>query len=213
MASDDPTFVLPSAVTHPPSTTLPPIIVRAAVATANDPFHISQQIALKLLLNAHSTAVMTRLGKVIGNTMTNVSPSNLKLIGRATNLIHSHVQSVLRHASFAAHCSAAHAAPAFTSISYAAVNAVLFEAIHFLRAHHNAGAGASAAHSSGQTAEVAVSIIAVLEAARTHQPLRWEHALQLLHTTGLRLYLKQLTSSPASTAASAAAAAAAAVKK
>ena len=48
-----------------------------------------------MLLNAHSTAVMARLGRVIGNTMTNVSPSNLKLIGRATFLIQSHVNDVL----------------------------------------------------------------------------------------------------------------------
>jgi N-acetylmuramic acid 6-phosphate (MurNAc-6-P) etherase len=40
-----------------------------------------------MLLNAHSTAVMAGLGRLVGNTMTNVSPSNLKLIGRATNLI------------------------------------------------------------------------------------------------------------------------------
>jgi len=53
-------------------------------------------MALKMALNAHSTAVMAKLGRVIGNTMTNVSPSNLKLIGRATYLIQSHVNDSLK---------------------------------------------------------------------------------------------------------------------
>ena len=44
-----------------------------------------------MLLNTHSTAVFSKLGKVVGNTMTNVSPSNLKLIGRASYLIYTHV--------------------------------------------------------------------------------------------------------------------------
>ena len=48
-----------------------------------------------MLLNAHSTAVMAGLGRLVGNTMTNVSPSNLKLIGRATNLIRMHVNQAL----------------------------------------------------------------------------------------------------------------------
>jgi len=39
---------------------------------------------------------MAKLGRVIGNTMTNVSPSNLKLIGRATYLIQSHVNDSLK---------------------------------------------------------------------------------------------------------------------
>jgi len=38
---------------------------------------------LKLLLNAHSTALMARLGRCRGNLMTYVRPSNLKLIDRA----------------------------------------------------------------------------------------------------------------------------------
>ncbi len=61
--------------------------VALRLSDENDPFGVNQQVGLKMLLNAHSTAVMARLGKVIGNTMTSVSPSNLKLIGRATYLI------------------------------------------------------------------------------------------------------------------------------
>ena len=71
------------------------VVVPVSVKAEGDPFGIRQQMAAKMLLNAHSTAVMAKLGKVVGNTMTNVSPSNLKLIGRATFLIQSHVNDVL----------------------------------------------------------------------------------------------------------------------
>jgi N-acetylmuramic acid 6-phosphate etherase len=44
---------------------------------------LSFHLFLKLLLNAHSTAVMARLGRCRGNLMTYVRASNLKLIDRA----------------------------------------------------------------------------------------------------------------------------------
>jgi len=43
--------------------------------------------ALKMALNALSTCTMVRLGRVMGNTMIYVVPSNLKLIDRATRYI------------------------------------------------------------------------------------------------------------------------------
>ena len=58
-------------------------------------FQVRQHMAVKVLLNAHSTCIMGRLGRLVGNTMTNVSPSNLKLIGRATYLILLHVNAAL----------------------------------------------------------------------------------------------------------------------
>lgn len=60
----------------------------------NDPLSIRSQLLTKLSLNAHSTAVMAKLGKVLGNFMVNVSPSNLKLIGRATHLILAQVNAL-----------------------------------------------------------------------------------------------------------------------
>jgi N-acetylmuramic acid 6-phosphate etherase len=44
---------------------------------------LAAHLFLKLLLNAHSTAVMARLGRCRGNLMTYVRASNLKLIDRA----------------------------------------------------------------------------------------------------------------------------------
>ena len=72
-----------------------PRVVPVRIGAANDPFALKAQVGIKMLLNAHSTAIMAKLGKVVGNTMTNVSPSNLKLIGRATFLIQSHVNDAL----------------------------------------------------------------------------------------------------------------------
>jgi hypothetical protein len=45
------------------------------------------RVGVKLLLNALSTCAMVRLGRVMGNTMIWVVPSNLKLIDRATRYI------------------------------------------------------------------------------------------------------------------------------
>jgi N-acetylmuramic acid 6-phosphate (MurNAc-6-P) etherase len=44
-------------------------------------------VGLKMLLNAHSTSVMVRLGRVMKNTMIWVVPSNLKLIDRTIRYI------------------------------------------------------------------------------------------------------------------------------
>jgi len=55
--------------------------------TIGDPLNIRHSICLKMIMNAHSTAVMAKIGRVVGNTMTNVRAGNLKLIGRATYLI------------------------------------------------------------------------------------------------------------------------------
>jgi N-acetylmuramic acid 6-phosphate etherase len=48
---------------------------------------LERQILLKLLLNAHSTLVMGRLGRYEGNLMTYVKPSNNKLIDRAIRYV------------------------------------------------------------------------------------------------------------------------------
>src|SRR5208282_942775 len=45
------------------------------------------RVAVKLVMNALSTCMMVRLGRVMGNTMVWVVPSNLKLIDRATRYI------------------------------------------------------------------------------------------------------------------------------
>jgi hypothetical protein len=48
---------------------------------------VTMRVAVKMLLNALSTCVMVRLGRVQGNCMTAVVPSNLKLIDRSTRYV------------------------------------------------------------------------------------------------------------------------------
>lgn len=54
---------------------------------------LGEHVGLKLLLNCHSTLVMGRLGKIHGNVMTWVRPSNYKLVDRATR----YAQEILKH--------------------------------------------------------------------------------------------------------------------
>ena len=67
------------------------------------------RVAVKLVMNALSTCTMVRLGRVMGNTMVWVVPSNLKLIDRATRYI-----------------------VRLTGLSYEAANGLLFEVIEYV---------------------------------------------------------------------------------
>lgn len=112
----------------------------------------------------HSTGVMTKLGRVVGNTMTNVNPGNLKLIGRATFLIWSHVNDHL---------------PETARISYDEANAILFDAMAYARKNQKVG----------QNSEVGLSIIRLLESFKQETGISWERAEELLQQNGLEKYL------------------------
>ncbi len=155
----------------------PMVFVPVHVPAAGDPFGTRQQIAAKMILNAHSTAVMAKLGKVVGNTMTNVSPSNLKLVGRATYLIQSHVNDILGQPAWVK------ARGARAPVSYGEANAVLYDAIEYLRDKQAEG---------GQTAEVAFSIIRILESLKRKRGVGPDEALALVRTVGLGPYLASL---------------------
>jgi N-acetylmuramic acid 6-phosphate etherase len=71
---------------------------QAALPAVEEQFHFScdlpvsplrlwEHLAIKLILNTVSTATMVRMGRVVGNAMVWVSPSNKKLIDRGTRLI------------------------------------------------------------------------------------------------------------------------------
>ena len=143
----------------------------------NDPLGLDRTLALKMLLNAHSTAVMARLGRTVGNTMTAVQPGNLKLIGRATYLIQSHVNAVLDGKRWRAQHGAT------DLLGYAEANAVLYEAID-QRARLPEAA---------QLPEVELAIVAVLERLDSGRPLDWAGAAQLLRAKGLNGYLRERT--------------------
>ena len=74
------------------------------------------RVAVKMVLNAISTCVMVRLGRVMGNTMIYVVPSNLKLIDRATRYI-----------------------VRLTGLSYERANGCLFEALEHVEPRMHSG--------------------------------------------------------------------------
>jgi N-acetylmuramic acid 6-phosphate etherase len=67
------------------------------------------RLGVKMVLNALSTCTMVRLGRVMGNYMIWVVPSNLKLIDRATRYIEK-----------------------LTGLNYRDANHLLFEVIEFV---------------------------------------------------------------------------------
>lgn len=150
------------------------VIISLPLPDPYDPLDVSQHILLKILLNGHSTGVMARLGRVVGNTMTNVNPSNLKLIGRATNLILSHVNDVLSQEEWIQQYGK------IESLEYWEVNAILFDAMNFV-----------AEKGGGQTSEVELSILRILEALKNKRDINWEKTLYLLEDVGLETYLER----------------------
>ena len=140
-----------------------------------DALELNRIIALKMLLNAHSTGVMAKLGRVVGNTMTAVQPGNLKLIGRATYLIQSHVNTVL--ASEAWQKNNAKHGP----LGYADVNAVLFDSIQARRDDP----------SLASSPEVELSIVRILESLRLGHAISWQDAAAQLRGKKLDVYLAQ----------------------
>jgi len=62
------------------------------------PLRLWEHLAIKLILNTLSTATMVRMGRVIGNAMVWVSPSNKKLIDRGCRLIAQQTGCSYEHA-------------------------------------------------------------------------------------------------------------------
>ncbi|MCX7973886.1 MAG: hypothetical protein N3B16_05230 [Candidatus Aminicenantes bacterium] len=138
---------------------------------SQDPLGLRQQLSLKMLLNAHSTAVMARLGRVVGNTMTTVNPSNLKLIGRATHLILSLVNDTLNSAEWTQKYGPT--AP----LTYAEANALLFDCLENQECRQS------------DRSEVELSIVRALESLRLKKFISWGKAIQLVEDQGLETYL------------------------
>jgi len=149
------------------------VVIHFGLSHAGDPLSINRQTLLKMLLNGHSTAVMARLGRIVGNTMTHVNPSNLKLIGRATYLIKSHVNDIISTEEWSQKYGES------DLITYTEANAVLFEAMELV------------AEQGGQISEVELSIIRMLEALKNKQFISWDEAVLVQKDIGLESYLEQ----------------------
>lgn len=150
------------------------VLVPIRLPESPDPLNLNRQIAVKILLNAHSTAVMAKLGRIVGNTMTNVVPSNLKLIGRATQLIMSHVNYILLQQEWLS-CYGTR-----QPVTYGESNAVLFDIMDYF------------ADREMQVSEVDMAIIRILEALKNNQYIKQEQSLILAQDPGLENYLKKL---------------------
>ncbi len=150
----------------------PDLFLPIVIPPCPDPMGLRRQIMLKMVLNAHSSAVMSRLGRMVGNTMTNVSPSNLKLIGRATYLIQSHVNDALARNPGLFHLEERQA------VRFEEANAVLMDSIRYV-----------AECQAAQTAEVALSIIRILESLRRQEPVGWDECSRILGSRGLEAFL------------------------
>ncbi|MFT3763651.1 MAG: hypothetical protein QM761_13805 [Pseudoxanthomonas sp.] len=144
-----------------------------ALPFAHDPLQVNQTLGLKMLLNAHSTGIMAKLGRVVGNTMTAVQPSNLKLYGRATFLLQSQVNGVLASGKWQS------ANGSRKPLDYVQANAVLFDAIDWRRAQ---GERVTAP-------EVELAIVRVLESLRGKRGISWDDANALLQRQKLDAYL------------------------
>jgi N-acetylmuramic acid 6-phosphate (MurNAc-6-P) etherase len=149
------------------------VVIPIVLEKSYDPLNVIRHTLLKILLNAHSTAVMARMGRVVGNTMTNVNPSNLKLIGRATYLIMSHVNDAVSQDEWAQKYGRTDA------ITYEQANAVLYDAMDFVSKR------------AGQTSEVELAIIRILEVLRNDVSLGWEEVLSISETVGFEEYLEK----------------------
>ena len=85
------------------------VVVLAPVPSTDFLLDGVTRVGLKMMLNALSTCTMVRLGRVIGNYMVWVVPSNLKLIDRSTRYIQR-----------------------LTGLDYQAANRLLFEVIEYV---------------------------------------------------------------------------------
>lgn len=144
-----------------------------------DPLAINRLIALKIILDAHSAAVMARTGRVVGNTVPVVDTTDLKSIDRATALVLSHVNEILKKPDWVKRHGIQ------KPISYGESNAVLFDAIRFMEGNGK---------NPEQESLVALSIIRILESLRLNRAFSLEEAMTILREKNLQRYLRNVAS-------------------
>ncbi len=121
---------------------------------------------------------MTRMGRVVGNTMSNVRAGNLKLIGRATYLIKMHVDDVVKRGWKKLGLSDLDPTSGF-SLRYDEANAVLFDTLDYLTSFEE----------RTQESPVPISIIRVIESLRHNKFVDVSEADMVYAEWGLEKYL------------------------
>lgn len=153
------------------------VILPVRIDGHNDPLGVNRQVALKVLLNSHSSAVMAGLGKITGNYLTHISPANFKLLGRATHVLQSLVNDTLNSPKWVERYGIN------SPITFGEANAVLFSSRQYLLDKKPL---------PQQTTEVSLSVIRVLESLRSKKGLNEEEALAISEKKGLNLYLIEI---------------------
>lgn len=126
-----------------------------------DPIGLNKRIFLKMLLNIQSTSTMAKLGYVVGNIMTNLKPANLKLIGRATNIIKNITNYKLKN----------------NIITHSDANSILFNAINYKKLNQT------------NHSEIALSIIKLIESKINKKCITFKKVEQILNNKSLEEYL------------------------
>jgi N-acetylmuramic acid 6-phosphate etherase len=153
------------------------VILPVRIDGHNDPLGVNRQVALKVILNSHSSAVMAGLGKITGNYLTHVSPANFKLLGRATHVLQSLVNDTLNNPKWVERYGIN------KTITFGEANAVLFSSRQYLL---------NKKPLPQQTAEVSLAVIQILESLRSKKGLNQEEALAISEKKGLNRYLIEL---------------------
>jgi len=154
------------------------VLIVLRMDSKNDPLAINQLMALKIILNAHSSALMARSGRIIGNTLTACDPSDLRSIDRATAMLLSHVNEVLKKPGWVKRHGI------LNLISYGEANAVLFDTIRFMKKN---------SEEFDRSVDVALCIIRILESLRQNKAISPEKALTIVRNRGLQQYLNDVT--------------------
>jgi N-acetylmuramic acid 6-phosphate etherase len=154
------------------------VLIALPIESRNDPMAINQLMALKIILNAHSSAVLARSGRIIGNDLTAFDPSDPRSIDRATAMLLSHVNDVLKRPGWVKRRGI------LKLITYGEANAVLFDTIRFMKKNKD---------EFDQLVDVAPCIIRILESLRLKKALPPEEALTIFRNRGLQQYLNDVT--------------------
>jgi N-acetylmuramic acid 6-phosphate (MurNAc-6-P) etherase len=154
------------------------VLIILPVDSKNDPLSINKLIALKIILNAHSSAILARSNRIIGNTKTVIDPNDPKSIDRGTAVIQSHVNEVLKNPDWVKHHGI------LKPISYGEANAVLFDTIGFIERNGD---------ELDRSFDLSPCIIRILESMRMKKGLGPEESLSIAQDLGIQKYLNDVT--------------------
>ena len=115
------------------------------------------------------------MGRVVGNTMSNVRAGNLKLIGRATYLTKMHVDDVVKRGWKKLGLQESEK----VQLEYAESNKILFDTIEYLTSFEE----------RVQESPVPITIIRVIESLRLRRAVTVEEADKAYAEWGLEKYL------------------------